>query len=74
MSEPEPGTRLCYFADYEIQMGDRFKLSGQTTLVYGVGPGADLDPADLLSRIQQQAADTHGVKQSEVRIRALNRL
>ena len=74
MSESDPIARLCYFADYEIQVGDRFKVWGQTTLVHCIAPGADLDPAEVLARIQQQAADTHGVRRSEVRIRALNRL
>lgn len=74
MSEPEQACRFCYFADYEIQIGDRFRVWGQTTLVHRIAPGADLDPAEVLARVQQQAADAHGVKRLEVRIRALNRL
>lgn len=74
MSAPDRSTRYCYFADYEILLGDHFKVWGQTTLVHNVALGTDLDPAEVLSRVQQQAADAHGVKRSEVRIRTLNRL
>lgn len=65
--------RYCYFADYEVQLGDRLRIWGQTTLVHDVPEGA-LDPAIVLARIQQQAATAHGVRPVEVRIRALNRL
>ncbi len=74
MSASDPVERLCYFADYEIQVGDRFRVWGQTTLVHCIAPGTELDPAEVLARIQQQAADAHGVKRAEVRVRALNRL
>jgi hypothetical protein len=74
MSESDTATRLCYFADYEIQMGANLKVWGQTTLVHRVEPGADLDPADVLARVQQQAAHAHGVRRSQVRVRALNRM
>jgi len=66
--------RYCYFADYEIQMGDRLRVWGQTTLVHVIPESAALDPAQVLARIQQQAADAHGVRPCEVRVRALNRL
>ena len=76
MSEPDrlAVIRYCYFADYEILMGDRLRVWGQTTVVYRVGTADDFDPAEVVNRIQQQAADAHGVKHAEVRIRSLNRL
>jgi len=49
-------------------------MDGQTTLTYAVNQPEDFDPRVLLARIQQQAADAHGVAKSEVRIRTLNRL
>lgn len=66
--------RYCFFADYEIQMGDRLRVWGQTTLVHALAADVELDPADVLARIQRQAADAHGVRPCEVRVRALNRL
>ena len=67
-------TKYYYFADYEVLMGDRYRTDGQTTLTYAVNQPEDFDPRVLLARIQQQAADAHGVAKSEVRIRTLNRL
>lgn len=66
--------RYCYFADYEILMSERMRIWGQTTLVHELDENAALDPADVLHRIQRQAAETHGVHPAEVRVRALNRL
>jgi len=66
--------RYCYFADYEIRMSERLRIWGQATLVHEIDDHAALDPAAVLHRIQQQAADAHGVRPGEVRIRALNRL
>lgn len=66
--------RYCYFADYEIQMGDRLRIWGQTTLVHALPEDVPLDPAEVLARVQAQAADAHGVRPAEVRVRALNRL
>lgn len=66
--------RYCYFAEYEIQMGDRLRVWGQATLVHALPAEAELDPADVLARIRKQAADTHGVHPGEVRVRAIHRL
>jgi hypothetical protein len=66
--------RYCYFADYEVWMSERLRVWGQTTLVHEVEDSQALDPAQVLQRIQQQAADAHGVRPGEVRVRALNRL
>ncbi|HEY0505525.1 MAG TPA: hypothetical protein VGD42_18725 [Lysobacter sp.] len=66
--------RYCYFADYEIQMGDRLRVWGQATLVHETAADAALDPARVLERVRQQAADEHGVRACEVRVRALHRL
>lgn len=66
--------RYCYFADYEILMSERLRIWGQTTLVHEIPADAMLDPADVLLRIQAQAADAHGVHPAEVRVRSLNRL
>jgi hypothetical protein len=74
MSEPDRGARLCYFADYEVHMSDHLTFWGQTTLVYDVAPGADIDPADVVAQIRQKAADAHGARRGDVRIRCLNRM
>ena len=59
-----PDMRYCYFADYEIQVGDRLRVWGQTTLVHETAGDAALEPADVLARIRTQAADSHGVTPS----------
>ncbi|MBU8978037.1 MULTISPECIES: hypothetical protein [unclassified Lysobacter] len=66
--------RYCFFADYEIHLAERLCIRGQTTLVHATADGIDLDPADVLERVRAQAAGSHGVTPSEVRVRALNRL
>lgn len=66
--------RYCYFADYEIQMGERLRVWGQATLVHEIPDDAALDPADVLLRIRGQAADSHGVRPGEVRVRSIYRL
>ncbi|MFC5595667.1 hypothetical protein [Lysobacter niastensis] len=66
--------RYCYFADYEIQMGERLRIWGQATLVHEIPEGGALDPEIVLARVRQQAATAHGTRPCEVRIRALNRL
>ena len=48
-----------YFADYEILVGGRYVVWGQSTLDYA--PTAAFDPAEVLERILRQAADAHGV-------------
>ncbi|MGO1068170.1 hypothetical protein [Lysobacter sp. CA199] len=63
-----------YFADYEILVGGRFIVWGQTTLDYAPAEPAAFDPAELLDRIRQQAANEHGVERDEVRVRNLSRL
>lgn len=67
-------SHLFYFADYEILLGGKFKVWGQATLAYAVDDPQAFDPADLLQKIRQQAADSHGVASDEVRIRSLSRL
>lgn len=66
--------RYCYFADYEIQMGDRLRVWGQATLVHDVADDAALDPAQVLQRVREDAAGEHGVRACEVRVRALHRI
>lgn len=67
-------TSYCYFADYEIQMGDRFHTRGHVTLIYRIDSTEQFDPAVVIERIRQQAADENDVNPARVRIRALNRL
>lgn len=64
----------CYFADYEVLTGDRFKIWGHTTLTYRVDSPEQFDPATVVARVQQQAAEAHQVDRSEIRIRSLSRL
>ncbi|MGO4223049.1 hypothetical protein AB4Y64_14500 [Lysobacter sp. TAF61] len=66
--------RYCYFADYEIQLGDHLRVWGQATLVHTVAPGGELDPADVLTAIRRQAAGAHDVKPAQVRVRTVSRL
>ncbi|WP_394537655.1 hypothetical protein PRJ39_16245 [Lysobacter enzymogenes] len=66
-------THYCYFADYEILVGGRFIVWGQTTLDYAPSEPDGFDPAELLDRIRRQAAHEHGVERDEVRIRNLSR-
>lgn len=66
--------RWCYFADYEILIGGKLRVWGQSTIVYSVVDASTFDPADLLRRMRQQVADEHGVERDEVRIRSLNRV
>ncbi|MGO4779985.1 hypothetical protein AB4084_31380 [Lysobacter sp. 2RAB21] len=63
-----------YFADYEILVGGRFIVWGQTTLDYAPAEPGAFDPAELLNRIRAQAANEHGVERDEVRVRNLSRL
>ncbi|ALN90927.1 MULTISPECIES: hypothetical protein [Lysobacter] len=63
-----------YFADYEILVGGRFIVWGQTTLDYAPAEPGAFDPAELLNRIRSQAANEHGVERDEVRVRNLSRL
>lgn len=68
------GAHYFYFADYEILVGGRFIVWGQTTLDYApAGPGG-FDPAELLNLIRLRAANEHGVERGEVRVRNLSRL
>ena len=67
-------TRYCYFADYEIMSGDRFRTWGQTTLDYRVDDAEAFDPAAVVAQVRQQVADAQGVRRSDVRIRVLNRI
>ena len=66
--------RWCYFADYEILIGGKLRVRGQSTIVYRVDDAMRFDPAALLRRMRQQVADEHGVERDEVRIRSLNRV
>ena len=66
--------RYCYFADYEIFMGERVRMWGQTTLDYRVEHPVDFDPAQVLALIRERAAEAHGVGCTDVRVRALHRL
>lgn len=66
------GAHYYYFADYEILVGGRFIVWGQSTLDYA--PTAAFDPAEVLTRIRRQAADAHGVECAEVRVRSVSRL
>ena len=66
--------RYCYFADYEIMAGHRYRTWGQTTLVYQPADPEDFDPAEIIAQLRQQVADTHGVHRSDVRIRNLSKL
>ncbi len=61
--------RYCYFTDYEIQMGDRMRVWGQATLVHEVADDTALDPEHVLQRIRAKAADEHGVRPGDVRVR-----
>ena len=77
MKQVPRGTKCMnyfYFADYEILIGDSLRVWGHTTLTYRVDDSLVFDPAEVVARIQQQAADSHGVGRAQVRIRALNRL
>jgi len=74
MSTSAPDMRYCYFADYEVQVGDHLRIWGQATLVHETAGNAALDPADVLARIRAQAADQHGVRPGEVRVRSIQRL
>jgi hypothetical protein len=66
--------RYCFFADYEIHLAERLCIRAQTTLVHATPDGVALDPAAVLDRVREQAATSHGVTPSEVRVRSLNRL
>jgi len=63
-----------YFADYEILVGGRYCIRGQTTLDYAPADAARFDPADLVERIRCRIAEERGVEREEVRIRQLSRL
>ncbi|WP_147300583.1 hypothetical protein [Lysobacter silvisoli] len=65
-------THHYYFADYEILVGGRFVVWGQSTLDYV--PAAGFDPAEVLERIRRVAAHLHGVEPVEVRVRQISRL
>lgn len=67
-------THFFYFADYEILVGGRFVVWGQSTLDYAVERPDAFDPAELVARIKHDAARAHGVADDEVRIRTLSRL
>lgn len=71
MSAPD-GDR-GYFADYEIYAMGEVVAWGQITLDCG-GVGKALDPAELIRRLRQAAADQHGVDFGEVRLRQVCRL
>lgn len=68
------GAHYFYFADYEILVGGRFIVWGQTTLDYVPDESGGFDPAELLDLIRQRAANEHGVERGEVRVRNLSRL
>ncbi|ALN64510.1 hypothetical protein GLA29479_3659 [Lysobacter antibioticus] len=63
-----------YFADYEILVGGRFCIRGETTLDYAPPDAEGFDPAELVERIRSQVASERGVERDEVRIRHLSRL
>ena len=69
---PSVSAHYYYFADYEILVGGRYVVWGQSTLDYV--PAAAFDPAEVLERIRREAADAHGVDCSEVRVRSVSRL
>ncbi|MGO4259495.1 hypothetical protein [Lysobacter sp. TAB13] len=56
-----------YFADYEILVGGRFIVWGQTTLDYAPAEPGAFDPAELLNRIRAQAANEHAAPTSRCR-------
>lgn len=66
--------RSCFFASYEVPMGDHHTLHGQTALVHEFDDHDGLQPAVLLSRVQEQVAQQYGVWPAEVRIHTLTRL
>jgi len=65
-------THYYYFADYEILVGGRYVVWGQSTLDYA--PAGAFDPAQVLERLRRQAAEAHGVDCAEVRVRSVSRL
>ena len=66
---PESG----YFADYEVYAMGEAVAWGQITLGCAT-EAANRDPAGLIRRLRQAAADQHGVDPGEVRLRQVCRL
>jgi len=66
--------RYCFFADYEVRLGDRCRRRGQTTLVHEVPDEDAFDPAEVLMLIRERIAREHGVDRPDVHLHMLSRL
>lgn len=74
MSVPERAAAGSgYFADYEVYVMGEAVAWGQITLGCAAD-AANRDPAGLIRRLRQAAADQHGVDPGEVRLRQVCRL
>lgn len=73
MSEPDPvPPGAGYFADYEVYaMGEAIAWS-QITLA--CASDGDREPAALIRRLRQAAADQHGTQTGAIRLRQVCRL